>query len=66
MKPKKIRVRPKLACKLLGTELQLDPEKVYNAIEARNIPNWKKRGLILIGPEPGFLLDRHEYTIIDP
>lgn len=62
MKRKPLRVRPKLAYKLLGTELQLDPEKVYEAIEARNIPGWKERGLIFIGPEPGFLLDKNEYT----
>lgn len=66
MKPKKIRVRPKLAYKMLGTELQLDPEKTYEAIVAKNIPDWEARGLIFIGPEPGFLLDKNEYEIIEP
>lgn len=66
MKPKKIRVRPKLAYKLLGTELQLDPKKTYEATIAKNIPDWEARGLIFIGPEPGFLLDSTEYTIIEP
>jgi hypothetical protein len=64
MKSKTFKVRPKLAYKLLGTELQLDPEKIYEAIYAQNIPNWKERGLIFIGPDPGFLLEQNEYTII--
>lgn len=65
MKVKKLKVRPKLAYKLLGTELKLDPEKVYEAIEARNIPDWEERGLIFVGDGPGFLLERGEYTIIE-
>lgn len=65
MKPKKIRVRPKLAFKLLGTELALDPNQIYDAVLAKNIPDWEARGLIFIGPEPGFLLDKTEYDIIE-
>jgi len=65
MKPKTLLVRPKLAYKLMGTSLQLDPEKVYEAIWARNQPDWEERGLIFIGPEPGFLLETGEYTIIE-
>lgn len=65
MKRKRFIVRPDKSYKLLGTDLELDPNKTYNAIHAMNIPDWEKRGLIFIGPSPGFLLERNEYTIIE-
>jgi len=65
MKSKKIKVMPDKAYKLLGTDLVLDPNKTYTAVHAMNIPDWQKRGLIFIGPSPGFLLERNEYTIIE-
>jgi len=61
---KVIYVRPKLPYRLLGTALQLDPEKVYPAIWARNIPDWKERGLVYVGDECGIMLETGEYTII--
>lgn len=65
MKSKKIKVRPDKAYKLLGTDLILDPNKTYTAIYAMSISDWQERGLIFIGPSPGFLLERNEYTIIE-
>lgn len=65
MKSKKFKVRPDKAYKLLGTDLVLDPNKTYTAIHAMNIPDWKERGLIFIGPSPGFLLEHNEYIIIE-
>lgn len=64
MKQKQFKVRPDKAYKLQGTDLKLDPNKTYTAVHAMNISDWKKRGLIFIGPSPGFLLERNEYTII--
>lgn len=66
MKSKNIKVKPNKAYKLLGTDLILDQNKTYTAVHAINIPDWKKRGLIFIGPSPGFLLEHNEYTIIKP
>ena len=63
MKPKIIKVRPKLAYKLLGTEIELDPNKVYDAVEARHIPGWKERELLWVNE---VLLEKGEYTIIEP
>jgi hypothetical protein len=61
---KTIHIRPKLAYRLLGTELRLDPEKVYPAIHARNIPDWKERGLVFVGPDCGIMLEDGEYEIV--
>jgi hypothetical protein len=63
MKPRKIKVRPNKAYKLLGTDLVLDPNKTYTAVYAMNIPDWKDRKLIFIGPSPGFLLEENEYLL---
>lgn len=57
-----IQIKPKLAYKLLGTGLQVDPEKVYDAIIARNIPNWKERECVFV--EEALLLEKDEYTIV--
>jgi len=64
MRPKTLWVRPKLNYRLLGTELRLDSTKVYPAIQARNIPDWKERGLIFVGEDCGILLETGEYEII--
>ena len=61
MKPKIIKVRPKLAYKLLGTSIELDPEKVYDAVQARHIPGWEERELLWVNE---VLLEKGEYTII--
>lgn len=61
---KVIHVRPKLAYKLLGTHLQLDPNKVYPAIQARNVSGWEERGLIYVGDENGIMLEQGEYTVV--
>lgn len=63
MKPKTIKVRPKLDYRLLGTEIQLDRTKTYDAVEARHIPDWEKRGLLWVNE---ILLERGEYEIIEP
>jgi hypothetical protein len=65
MKSPKIKVKPNKAYKLLGTSLVLDPNKTYKAVYAMNISDWEKRKLIFIGPNPGFLLEEEEYTIIE-
>lgn len=62
MKSKKLKVRPKMAYKLLGTDIQLDPEKIYDAVEAHHIPDWEKQKLIWV---EGVLLEEGEYTIIE-
>jgi hypothetical protein len=65
MRSKKFKVKPDKAYKLLGTDLELDPQKIYTAVYAMNIPDWKEREFIFIGPLPGFLLEKNEYTIIE-
>jgi hypothetical protein len=61
MKPKIIKVRPKLAYKLLGTSIELNPDKVYDAVEARHIPGWKERELLWVNE---VLLERNEYVVV--
>lgn len=51
-----------MAYKLLGTDIQLDPEKIYDAVEAHHIPDWEKQKLIWV---EGVLLEEGEYTIIE-
>ena len=65
MKSKQFKVRPAKAYSLLGTDLKLDANKTYTAVYAMNIPDWQERELIFIGPSPGFLLEKNEYTIIE-
>ena len=59
--PKILRVRPHLPYKLLGTDIQLDPEKVYDAVRARHIPGWKEKQMVFV---EGILLEAGEYTLI--
>ena len=55
-----MRVRPLESYKLLGTEIELDKNKVYDAVLATNQPDWETKGLIFVGE---VLLSRDEYTI---
>ena len=59
-------IRPMLDYKLLGTAMQLDKEKVYPAIVAKHIPDWKERGLVFVGdPDTdGILLEEGEYVVV--
>ena len=56
-----IKVKPNLNYKLLGTNIRLDKNKVYNGEIATNHPNYKELGLMFVGE---ILLDENEYTII--
>ena len=56
-----IKVKPNLNYKLLGTNIRLDKNKVYNGEIATNQPNYKELGLMFVGE---ILLDENEYTII--
>ena len=66
-----MKVKPLNDFKLLGTGIRLSKNKIYEAINATNQPNWKSRGLIFItnaegdSSEIGFLLDSTDYTIIE-
>jgi len=61
--PKTFKVRPKMAYKLLGTAIELNPEKGYDACWARHIPDWKAKKMIFVEE---VLLEEGEYTIIEP
>jgi hypothetical protein len=60
-----MRVRPLESYKLLGTEIELDKNKVYDAVPATNQPDWETKGLIFVDDDYhfGFLLRQGEYTI---
>lgn len=66
-----MKVKPLNDFKLLGTEIRLSKNKIYEAIHATNQPNWESQGLIFItnaegdSSEIGFLLDSTDYTIIE-
>lgn len=65
-----MKVKPKRDYKLLGTEISLDSSLVYDAVNAINIPNWKRDGIIFItnakndSSEIGFMLSRGEYEVV--
>lgn len=58
-----IYIKPNLNYKLLGTEIKLNKNKVYEGEIATNQPNYKKLGLMFVG---GILLNKNEYTVIKP
>ena len=66
-----MRVRPRNDFKMLGTEIQVSKDKIYDAIHATNQPNWESRGLVFIinaegdTTELGFLLDSTDYEVIE-
>ena len=53
-------VKPNLNYKLLGTDIVLNKDKVYDADHATNQPDWKERGAIFCGQ---VLLEKGEYEI---
>ena len=65
-----MRVQPLNNFRMLGTQIHVSKDKVYDAIHATNQPNWKERGLIfIVGAEGdstdlGFLLDKTDYTVV--
>lgn len=66
-----MRVRPRNDFKMLGTQIQVSKDKIYDAVPATNQPNWESRGLVFIinaegdTTELGFLLDSTDYEVIE-
>jgi hypothetical protein len=58
---RKLLIRPKMAYKLLGTELTLDPSKEYEAIVATNLPDWHARKAVFCDE---IILEDGEYEIL--
>lgn len=66
-----MKVQPHQAFRVLGTGIHLDPNKVYEAVPASNLPEFASApGLIYVhehADDPvGVLLREGEYTIIEP
>lgn len=61
-----MKIRPKLDYKLLGTDIQLNKNKVYNAIVSTNIPEYKEKELIFVNVRGDyeFMLEKGEYIIV--
>tara|TARA_R100000353_G_scaffold131914_1_gene93571 strand:+ start:190 stop:363 length:174 start_codon:yes stop_codon:yes gene_type:complete len=57
-----MRVKPNKNYKLLGTSIELDKEKVYDAVKATNQPNYEEEGLIFVSE---ILLNKNEYVVVD-
>ena len=58
-----MKIKPKLAYRNPCIPVnEMDPDKVYDAVDATNQPKWKERGAIFAG---GHLLERGEYTTVD-
>ena len=55
-------VKRKENYKLLGTSIELDKERVYDAVKATNQPNYKQEGLIFVND---ILLNKNEYVVVD-
>ena len=56
-----MKIKPKDSFVLLGTDIKLNKNKVYEAEAASNIPDHKELGLVFV---EGLLLDKREYEII--
>lgn len=57
-----MRVKPNKNYKLLGTSIELDKEKVYDAVKATNQPNYEEEGLVFVSE---ILLNKNEYVVVD-
>jgi hypothetical protein len=58
-----MKIKPKLAFRNPCIPInEMDVDKVYDAEDATNQPNWKEKGLIFAG---GHLLEQGEYTIVE-
>ncbi len=57
-----MRVKPNENYKLLGTSIELDKERVYDAVKATNQPNYEEEGLIFVSE---ILLNKNEYVVVD-
>ena len=57
-----MRVKPTLDFKLLGTDIKLYKNKIYDAMWATNIPFWEEKGKIFVGE---ILLKKEDYIIIE-
>ena len=63
-------VRPTSDFRMLGTQISVSKDKVYQAMHAVNQPDWERRGLIFIldaegdTTEIGFLLPKEDYVVI--
>lgn len=64
-----MKARPLAPYKLLGTDIVLDPSKIYEYSHATNIPDWGTKGLIFIHERDedsvGILLEHGEYEIVE-
>ena len=64
-------VRPRSDFRMLGSGISLSSSKTYTAIDAINQPNWESRGLVFVLDAEGdtgnigFLLDQHDYVVVD-
>ena len=56
-----MKIKPNDNFRLLGTDIELDKNKIYEAEDASNIPDHKELGLIFVN---GLLLSKHEYEIV--
>ena len=56
-----MKIKPNDNFRLLGTDIELDKNKIYEAEDASNIPDHKERGLVFVN---GILLDKSEYEIV--
>jgi hypothetical protein len=65
-----MKVKPNENYRLLGTDVTLDKDLIYSATIATNQPDYIEKSKIFviydIKREDGFLLERGEYTIIEP
>jgi len=61
-----MQIRPKENYKLLGTGIELNKERIYYAMHATNLPDWKEKGKIFVQDDRnfGFLLEAGEYEIL--
>ena len=61
-------VKPLHNYKLLGTSIQLDCKKTYEATYATNQPGWEEKGLIFVHERKhdpvGVILEEGEYLIV--
>ena len=56
-----MKVKPNDSFVLLGTDIKLEKNKVYEAKVASNVQDYKELGWVFID---GLLLSKHEYEIV--
>ena len=57
-----MKIKPNRSFHLLGTDIEVDKNKVYEVEFATNIPHWEITGAVFVN---GLLLSKEDYEVVE-